>query len=83
MTKNHTCQYCDGTLTSIRPLCGNCGHALCGEVKQITTQKVHDYLFGLPRTYPAHEYKTSCPKCNAENELNSEYTKVISYKVYL
>lgn len=75
---NHTCQYCDGTLQSTRPLCMFCSHALCGEIIDNPSMGVFDYLFGLPRHIKVSRPQSTCPRCLSINILNANGSDVMS-----
>jgi hypothetical protein len=80
---NHTCQYCDGTLMSVRPVCVNCGHALCQEIRKNKIMKVHDYILGFPRHIEVTVNETICPRCQALNVLDDSYSTVTMMARYL
>ncbi len=87
MSNNHTCNYCDGTLISVRPACPNCGHALCQEIypKQKGTRiSILDWISGrrfdsiTDKVEIPHPY-TICPKCFNIVYLSDNFSEVIYY----
>lgn len=78
MSNLHTCNYCDGTLHSVRLICGKCGHALCGQLYPFKEIYVEYILGFFPKEHVKFSgYNTTCPKCHAVNTLDEGVSKVV------